>query len=65
MTASQIRQLRRGYGMTQEMFAHLLGTTQASLSAWETGKREPSRVWRGQLQQAADKLRRGQKSKKP
>jgi putative transcriptional regulator len=36
-----VRALRRGYGLTQERFARMLGISVATLRNWEQGRRRP------------------------
>jgi DNA-binding transcriptional regulator YiaG len=44
MTPEEIREIRKNLGITQEKFAHLLGTTVASVNKWEAGRVKPSRL---------------------
>lgn len=45
MTPEEIRELRQLYCVSQERFAHLLGTTVVSVCRWENGKTKPSRLY--------------------
>ncbi|HET6251605.1 MAG TPA: helix-turn-helix domain-containing protein [Tepidisphaeraceae bacterium] len=40
--AKQIRALRESLGVSQAVFAHLLGTSIVLVKSWERGVREPS-----------------------
>jgi len=40
--ATQIRQLRESLGVSQAVFAHLLGVSVILVKSWERGVREPS-----------------------
>jgi len=54
-----VRSLRKRLGLTQEKFAHLLGTTARTISRWERGQSRCEKSWRqklANLQQVVDKL---------
>lgn len=51
MTADEITNLRKKLGVTQEKFAHLLGTTSVTVNRWENGKTIPSRLYIKELKQ--------------
>lgn len=53
-TAEDIRKLRESLGMTQEELAYEVGVSFSTVSRWETGRGEPSRLARRQL----DRLRK-------
>ena len=38
MTAQEIKELRLRLGLTQEQFAHLVGTTWTTVNRWEHGR---------------------------
>lgn len=45
MTADEITNLRRSLGVSQEKFAHMLGTTLCTVNRWEMGHVKPSRLY--------------------
>ena len=53
-TAEDVRQLRESLRMTQEEFAREVGVSFSTVSRWERGRGEPSRLARRQI----DKLRK-------
>jgi len=53
-TAEDIRNLRELLGMTQEELAREVGVSFSTVSRWETGRGEPSRLAQRQL----DRLRK-------
>lgn len=53
MTPEEIKKFRRWLKMTQEDFARRLGVTQNSVSNWELGKVQPSRLGRIVLRRVA------------
>ena len=40
-TPPEVYEVRRGYGLTQERFARMLGISVATLRNWEQGRRKP------------------------
>lgn len=51
MTPEEIQEIRRMLCVSQEKFAHLLGTTVVSVNRWENGKAKPSRLYIKELKQ--------------
>lgn len=51
MTPEEIQEIRRMLCVSQEKFAHLLGTTVVSVNRWENGKAKPSRLYVKELKQ--------------
>lgn len=51
MTPDEITELRYSYGVTQEKFASMLGSTVTSINRWENGKAKPSRMYLKELKQ--------------
>ena len=51
MTPEEIQEIRRNLGVTQERFAHILGTTITSVNRWENGKTKPSRLYIRELKE--------------
>ncbi len=45
MTPEEIAALRLKIGVTQEKFAHLIGTTAVTVNRWENGVFKPSRLY--------------------
>lgn len=45
MTPEEIQSFRLSLGVSQERFAHLLGTTVVTVNRWENGKTKPSRLY--------------------
>jgi len=45
MKPEEITRIRSMIGVTQEKFAHMLGTTTASVNRWENGHVIPSRLY--------------------
>ncbi|MBI2061184.1 MAG: helix-turn-helix transcriptional regulator [Nitrospirae bacterium] len=44
MSARRVRQIRKRLGLTQAELAERLGTTRTTISRWEAGIRQPSRM---------------------
>ena len=44
MTPEEIKKVRASLGLTQEDFAHELGTSVATVNRWENGKNRPGRM---------------------
>lgn len=51
MTPEEIQEIRRMLCVSQEKFAHLLGTTVVSVNRWENGKAKPSRLYIKELKE--------------
>lgn len=51
MNPEDIKSIRLSLGVTQEKFAHLLGTTVVSVCRWESGKTKPSRLYIKELKE--------------
>ena len=51
MTGSEIRDIRRARGETQREFAVVMGVSQVTIAWWETGKKAPSPVNAGKLEE--------------
>lgn len=58
MRAMDIREIRRRLGLTQDELALRLGTTQATVSRWETDNQEPRGPARIVLSQLAEEAAR-------
>lgn len=58
MKPEDIKALRFSLGVSQEKFAHLLGTTVVTINRWENGKTKPSRLYIRELKD----LRNGKES---
>jgi DNA-binding transcriptional regulator YiaG len=44
MTASEIRELRRSMGLTQEKFAEIVGVCKPTVAGWEIGNHSPTQL---------------------
>ncbi len=51
MTPEEIQEIRKKLCVSQEKFAHLLGTTVVSVNRWENGKTIPSRLYIKELKE--------------
>lgn len=51
MTPEEIQAIRKMYGISQERFAALLGTTVVTVNRWENGKTKPSRLYIRELKE--------------
>lgn len=51
-----IRALRVKYGLTQELFAHIIGIRQQTVSEWELGQYKPENAYRYLLDNLEDHL---------
>ena len=51
MTPDEIKELRKKMDMSQEKFAHILGTTVGTINRWELGKFKPSKIYLRELKQ--------------
>jgi putative transcriptional regulator len=51
MTPEEIQDIRRKLCVSQEKFAHMLGTTVVSVNRWENGKTKPSRLYIKELKE--------------
>ena len=58
MTGKEIKELRYKMGLTQQDFAHKLGTTTQSIHRWEHEKTKPSRLARRLLEQLRTEVER-------
>lgn len=53
MTPDQIIEIRKKLGISQEKFAHLLGTTAGTVNRWENGKCKASRLYVREIKELA------------
>lgn len=53
LTGSQIKELRKGLGLTQEEFAHAVAVTFSTVNRWENGHAKPSKLARRAIEQLA------------
>lgn len=51
MKSDEIVKMRSELGITQEKFAHLLGTSFSTVNRWENGKSKPSRLYVRELKE--------------
>ena len=51
MTPEEIKAIRAAYGVSQEEFARLLGTTTPTVNRWERGHVKPSRLYVKELKE--------------
>lgn len=51
MTPEDVVRIRENLGITQERFAHILGTTTTTVNRWENGKAVPSRLYIKELKE--------------
>ena len=56
----EIKKLRESLGMTQEEFARELGVSFSTVSRWETGRGQPSRLARQQIDQLRKSAKGGE-----
>lgn len=54
MKPAEIIAIRRKLGVSQERFAHMLGTTTTSVNRWENGKAVPSRLYVKEIKNLKD-----------
>lgn len=54
MTPDEIMEIRKKLGVSQERFAHMLGTTAVSVNRWENGKASPSRLYIKEIKNLKD-----------
>jgi putative transcriptional regulator len=54
-TAAMIRRVRNSLGMSQALFAQVVGVSPSLVRAWELGTRDPSPLARRLLDQVADR----------
>jgi DNA-binding transcriptional regulator YiaG len=47
----QIKELRKGLGLTQEEFAHAVAVTFSTVNRWENGHAKPSKLARRAIEQ--------------
>lgn len=45
MSPKEIMEIRNLLGVTQESFAHMLGTTVVTVNRWEKGKSHPLKIY--------------------
>ncbi len=45
MTAEEITEFRKSLGVSQDKFAHMLGTTTNTVNRWERGHAKASRLY--------------------
>lgn len=50
MKPQEITEIRKKLGVSQERFAHMLGTTVVTVNRWENGKNSPSRLYIREIQ---------------
>ena len=58
MDKKQIRDLRCALALSQNEFAELIGTSKATVSAWENGHQRPSVLHEYRLEQQLSKIRK-------
>ena len=58
MDGTDVRLLRQHLGLTQEQFAHELGTTYGTIARWENGKQTPRGLYKRALEQFARRATR-------
>lgn len=51
LTGVQIKELRKGLGLTQEEFAHAVAVTFSTVNRWENGHAKPSKLARRAIEQ--------------
>jgi DNA-binding transcriptional regulator YiaG len=51
LTGVQIKELRKGFGLTQEEFAHAVAVTFSTVNRWENGHAKPSKLARRAIEQ--------------
>lgn len=54
MKPDEILEIRNKLGVSQERFAHMLGTTVVSVNRWENGKAVPSRLYVKEIKNLKD-----------
>lgn len=54
MKPEEIIAIRKKLGVSQERFAHMLGTTAVSVNRWENGKAVPSRLYVKEIKNLKD-----------
>jgi len=54
MKPIEIIEIRKKLGVSQERFAHMLGTTVVSVNRWENGKAIPSRLYVREIRNLKD-----------
>lgn len=57
MKPERVKEIREAMGLTQEDFAHKLGTSVSTVNRWENGKNRPGRMATRLLEMMADKIR--------
>jgi len=61
VSGSEIRELRKRLGLTQEEFAHAVAVTFSTVNRWENGHAKPSKLARRAIESLAT-VRNGQTS---
>lgn len=51
MEPIEIENIRKSLDLTQEKFAHVLGTTVTTVNRWECGRAKPSRLYIRELKE--------------
>ena len=59
VSGTEIRELRKRLGLTQEEFAHAVAVTFSTVNRWENGHAKPSKLARRALETLADSLHGG------
>lgn len=54
MKQDEIIAIRKKLGVSQERFAHMLGTTVVSVNRWENGRAKPSRLYVKEIKNLKD-----------
>lgn len=55
LTGTEIRELRKGLGLTQEEFAHAVAVTFSTVNRWENGHAKPSKLARRAIEALASR----------
>ena len=58
LTGVQIKELRKGLGLTQEEFAHAVAVTFSTVNRWENGHAKPSKLARRAIEQLGNSRER-------
>ena len=62
VSGSEIRELRKRLGLTQEEFAHAVAVTFSTVNRWENGHAKPSKLARRAIESLATVRSNGQAS---
>jgi putative transcriptional regulator len=62
VSGSEIRELRKRLGLTQEEFAHAVAVTFSTVNRWENGHAKPSKLARRAIESLAAVRNNGQTS---